>query len=619
MGVRISAVIITLNEERNIGRCLDSLKGVADEIVVVDSYSSDRTEEICRAHHTVFIRHRFAGYIEQVNWAILQASSPYVLCLDADEALTERLKASILQVKDSWTRNGYYFNRLTSFCGKWIRHTSWYPARKMRLFDSRMGSFEGVNPHYKFQMDRGASWGFLRGDLLHYSYYTVDERLKQMASFSSIMARAYSEQGRRAGFYNLTFRPFWRFMRDFILLRGFLDGYFGFVVSMISAHEVFLKYVKLREIYRNEEKAGKKTLCFFNSHESWGGGEQWHYDIMSAMIRRQQKVIYISARKSPLSRKLISLHVTGYHMMVNNLSFLNPFKILKITRIFRQEKVGVLVTNLSCDMKVASLAGRLAGVPNIIYLRGTAIPVRDSLLNRYLFRKVLSHVVANSEETKRTILARNPDLLPGSKIRVIYNGVYLPRYHTDIEPLYKAREGEILLGSAGRLSEKKGHLFLLEMMKELQADQTSYRLLIAGEGGMLRTLERKAKKLGVRDQVEFLRFVEDMPAFFSSIDIFLLPSRFEGFGYVLAEAMACRKPVVVFDFKSSPEIVEDGVTGYITRSDRVDEMTRRVRELAGDRKLREEIGAHGRARVEALFSFEKNFDSVAELLRDHQN
>jgi glycosyltransferase involved in cell wall biosynthesis len=619
MKVTISAVIITLNEERNIGRCLDSLKGVADEIVVVDSYSTDRTEEICRTHQAVFIRHRFAGYIEQVNWAILQASSPYILFLDADEALSERLKASILQVKEQWTHDAYRFNRLTSFCGKWIRHTSWYPARKMRLFDSRMGSFGGVNPHYSFRMVREASSGFLKGDLLHYSYYSINERLKQMALFSSIMASAYYEQERKAGFYSLTFRPFWRFVRDFILLRGFLDGYYGFVVSIISAHEVFLKYVKLREIYRKERNTGRKTLCFFNSHESWGGGEQWHYDIMSAMIRQQQRIIYISSRRSPLSRKLKGLNVSGYHMAVNNLSFLNPVKILKLARIFRKEKVGVLVTNVSYDMKLASLAGKLAGIPNIIYRRGTAIPVRDSLLNRYLFRKVLTHVVANSEETKRTILAKNPDMVAESKIKVIYNGVYLPRYHRDVEPMYRAREGEITLGTAGRLSEEKGHLFLLEMMKALQTDQTRYRLLIAGEGAMLHTLEKKANKLGVLAQVEFLRFVEDMPAFFSAIDIFLLPSRFEGFGYVLAEAMASRKPVVVFDFKSSSEIVEHGVTGYITRSDRLDEMTQRVRELAGNRILREEIGAQGRARVEELFSFEKNLAAVAELFRDHQH
>ena len=128
MKVSISAVIITLNEERNIGRCLDSLQGVADEIVVVDSYSSDRTEEICRSHGARFIQHRFAGHIEQKNWAILQASHPYVLSLDADEALSYELTSSILEVKGNWTHDAYYFNRLTSYCGKWIRHTTWYPS-----------------------------------------------------------------------------------------------------------------------------------------------------------------------------------------------------------------------------------------------------------------------------------------------------------------------------------------------------------------------------------------------------------------------------------------------------------------------------------------------------------
>ncbi|RLD58345.1 MAG: glycosyltransferase family 2 protein, partial [Bacteroidetes bacterium] len=121
MKVQISAVIITYNEERNIGRCLDSLSDVADEIVVVDSYSSDRTEEICRSYNAVFIKHKFTGHIQQKNWAILQASSPYILSLDADEVLSEELKASILRVKENWTHDGYYFNRLTSYCGKWIR------------------------------------------------------------------------------------------------------------------------------------------------------------------------------------------------------------------------------------------------------------------------------------------------------------------------------------------------------------------------------------------------------------------------------------------------------------------------------------------------------------------
>lgn len=255
MKVQISAVIITYNEERNIGRCLDSLLDVVDEIVVVDSYSNDRTEEICRSYDAVFIKHKFNGHIEQKNYAVLQASSPYILSLDADEALSAELKASILGVKEKWTHDAYNFNRLTSYCGKWIRHTSWYPSRKLRLWDSRKGSWGGINPHDKYIMNRGANTKFLKGDLLHYSYYSVDEHLLQMNSFSSIMARSNYEQGKRVSYFGLIFRPLWRFLREFIILRGFMDGFYGYIISVNSAHTVFLKCVKLRNLYREELKS----------------------------------------------------------------------------------------------------------------------------------------------------------------------------------------------------------------------------------------------------------------------------------------------------------------------------------------------------------------------------
>ena len=257
MKLQISAVIITYNEETNIKRCLDSLVGVADEIVVVDSYSTDRTEEICRSYKTVFLKHKFTGHIEQKNWAILQASSPYILSLDADEALSYKLKDSILRIKEDWTHDSYYFNRLTNYCGKWIRHTSWYPSRKLRLWDSRMGSWGGINPHDRYILNREATRCFLKGDLLHYSYYSISEHLLQINSFSSIMARSYYERGKRVNFFIILFRPFWRFLKDFILLRGFMDGYYGFIVSVNSAYAVFLRFVKLRSIYKDDKRPGK--------------------------------------------------------------------------------------------------------------------------------------------------------------------------------------------------------------------------------------------------------------------------------------------------------------------------------------------------------------------------
>jgi len=614
MNVQISAVIITFNEERNIQRCLESLNGVVDEIVVVDSYSTDRTEEICNSFRVKFIKHRFTGHIEQKNWAILQASFPYILALDADEALSDLLRESILKVKENWKYDGYYFNRLTNYCGKWIRHTTWYPSRKLRLWDARKGSWGGFNPHDKFFLRKGSNRQFLKGDILHYSYYSVNEHLVQINTFSTILARSYYERGRRAFVTSLLLHPLWRFIKDFIFRSGFLDGYFGFIVSVNSAHEVFMKYVKLWNLHHEAKESLKKTICLFNSMGSWGGGEKWHHDIASYLVALDNRVIYISSPGSLLAKRMKELGISGHMMRIVNLSFINPVKLLRLIWIFKKEKVGVVVTNLSRDMKVASLAAKIAGVPKIIYRRGSAIPVSNSILNRYLFRKVITQVLANSQETKRTILVNNPALVSERKIKVIYNSINLPKYHQDVEPLYKAEEGVIVLGSAGRLSEEKGHLYLLEMLAELAKSDVQFKLLIAGKGRLLHSLEKKARKLGIFDQVEFLGFVENMPAFFKSLDIFLLSSHYEGFGYVIAEAMASYKPVVAFDIKSSTEIIVHGETGYVTQQNSAQDLAQRVLGLARDKSLCEEMGKAGRNRVEDLFSYEKNKQEILEII-----
>ena len=137
--IQLSAVIITFNEERNIGRCIDSLQGIADDIVVVDSFSSDKTKEICLSKNVRFVEHAFDGHIEQKNWAITQAKHPHILSLDADEALDEVLKKSILEVKQNFTQDAYQMNRITNYCGQWIKHCGWYPDTKLRLWDSSKG------------------------------------------------------------------------------------------------------------------------------------------------------------------------------------------------------------------------------------------------------------------------------------------------------------------------------------------------------------------------------------------------------------------------------------------------------------------------------------------------
>jgi glycosyltransferase involved in cell wall biosynthesis len=245
--VSISAVIITFNEERNIRRCLESLDGIADDIVVVDSFSNDKTKEICLSYGVRFIEHVFEGHIEQKNWAITQAKYPHILSLDADEALDQTLKKKIIEVKNNWNADGYSMNRLTNYCGHWIRHCGWYPDTKLRLWDARKGNWSGTNPHDKYELfDKNAKIIHLKGDILHYSYYTLSDHYKQVEYFTTILAKAQYEKGKKAPFIILVLSPVVKFIKDFIIKKGFLDGRIGFRICRISAFATYTKYKKLR-------------------------------------------------------------------------------------------------------------------------------------------------------------------------------------------------------------------------------------------------------------------------------------------------------------------------------------------------------------------------------------
>lgn len=246
--IQLSVVIITFNEEKNIARCLDSLQGIADDIVVVDSFSNDKTEEIVIQKGARFVQHTFEGHIEQKNWAITQAKFPIVLSLDADEALDDNLKKEILRVKNNWTADAYSMNRLTNYCGKWIKHCGWYPDNKLRLWDTRKGKWGGVNPHDKFEMQNGSKIEKLKGDILHYSYYTISDHLKQVDYFTTIASNAHYKKGTRSNLLKILFSPGIKFFRDYFLKLGFLDGYYGFVICSISSHATFIKYVKLKQL-----------------------------------------------------------------------------------------------------------------------------------------------------------------------------------------------------------------------------------------------------------------------------------------------------------------------------------------------------------------------------------
>jgi glycosyltransferase involved in cell wall biosynthesis len=245
--LKISAAIITKNEERNIGRCIDSLKGIASEIVVVDSFSTDGTRSICERAGVRFIEHPFEGHIQQKNFALDQCQNDWVLSLDADEALSEELRSSLLMLNESPEISGYSMSRLTNYCGKWVYHCGWYPDTKVRLVKRTYARWTGVNPHDRLDLTNGSEAASLNGNILHYSYYSREDHLRQIEYFSEIASRELFVIGRRTSWIMIVLKVVAQFIKTYIIKLGFLDGRTGWIIAQLSAYATYRKYYKLKK------------------------------------------------------------------------------------------------------------------------------------------------------------------------------------------------------------------------------------------------------------------------------------------------------------------------------------------------------------------------------------
>lgn len=250
--MKISGVIITYNEARNIARCLASLQDVCDEILVLDSFSSDNTEQICQSFGVRFEQNTFEGHIQQKNEALQRASHPWVLSLDADEALSPELRSSILALKKQGLRKGgFTFNRLTNYCGKWIHHSGWYPDTKLRLVTKADAQWGGINPHDQLQTSSELLIQHLKGDLLHYSYYTKADHFKQIAYFSQIASKELYARRVRSSLPKIVMKVLAQFIKTYVVKLGFLDGIAGWHIAVRSAYATQQKYQMLRKRWQN--------------------------------------------------------------------------------------------------------------------------------------------------------------------------------------------------------------------------------------------------------------------------------------------------------------------------------------------------------------------------------
>jgi Glycosyl transferase family 2 len=240
---RISACVITLNEEENLSRALGSLAGIADEMIVVDSGSVDRTEDIARQHNAKFFTRAWTNYADQKNFAAAQACNDWILSIDADEELSSPLHTSLWNWKKHTPSVAVYeMARRTFYLGAWIGHSGWYPDFQRRLYRRDAAKFSGII-HESLRFD--GNFGRLTGDLLHYTVRSFGEHEANVERYTTLAAQQMFAQGKRSWRGALWFATPWSWFQNFVLRGGFLDGYRGAMISQMAARSVRLKYAKL--------------------------------------------------------------------------------------------------------------------------------------------------------------------------------------------------------------------------------------------------------------------------------------------------------------------------------------------------------------------------------------
>lgn len=352
-----------------------------------------------------------------------------------------------------------------------------------------------------------------------------------------------------------------------------------------------------------------QNICFFNTTQFWGGGEKWHYEAAVMCSATNNKTFFVAQNNGELSKKLASHPIQQMHISVNNRSFLNPVKVAHLVTFFTKNKIDTVIFNSPKDLKLGGKAANKSGVKQIVYRRGIAVEVKKKPLNEKLFKEVVTHFIFNSKATKALLEKNFKAIIDTKETAIIYNAIEFPNKTLDSTP-----NNPIVIGNAGRLVEQKGQHFLIDIAEKLKANGVSFKIKIAGDGPLFNELSEKIKAKNLTNEIELLGFVEDMKNFMKNIDVFVSTALWEGFGFVLAEAMTQQKPVLAFNLSSNPELVKDGENGYLIEPENTTQFTEKLAGLISNAELRETMGKNAHQFAKTNFEKEQQFQKLMEFI-----
>lgn len=349
-------------------------------------------------------------------------------------------------------------------------------------------------------------------------------------------------------------------------------------------------------------------ICFFNSCKVWGGGEKWHFETSKLMKENGHDVVICGHKNSELALKAEKNFINFNKVNISNLTFFNILKMINLIKYFKKERFDVIILNLPSDLKSAGIAAKIAGIKKIIYRRGMPHPIKGNFLNKFLFKKIINLVIANSLEIKKSINLFTK-IFPEEKIEVLYNGMNF------VEKKEKIVDECIIFGNAGRLTHQKGQICLIKAARYLKEKGYNFKIVIAGKGELETYLNDKIKENGVEKFVEIYGFIEKMDDFFHEIDIFSFPSYFEGSSNAMVEALAYGKPIVCFNTSSMPEMVQNNLNGFLAEYENQDDFNFCMEKFILNKKLLKLMGEESYKIFLEKFTIEKMVSKLNDILK----
>ena len=346
-------------------------------------------------------------------------------------------------------------------------------------------------------------------------------------------------------------------------------------------------------------------VLFVNFIPFWGGGESWTYQVMDELRKRNHTILLLSNTKSELRNRAVENGFETHSFSINKLSFLNIFLLSKIKNKLQEIKPEVVILNSSLELKTVGLILKSCGCQKVIFTRGIPSPMKMKPLKRYLFANVVTNVIVNSIYVKKSVA--NIATLLKNKPTLIYHGIHP-------ETLLEAKGGTKNIAIVGRLSHEKGVDLALKAMKDVLKSEPEAKLWIIGDGKEKENLTHLTSELGIEKSVDFLGFVQNVDALLVQCSILVLPSRWEGFGLVLLEAMKLKIPCIAFDHTAANEIIIDNETGFLIPNMDDVLMSERIIDLLKNPELAIEMGKKGNELLKHKFTIDKSIDGYEKLM-----